>query len=433
MDSKRISRRGAMGMLAGAIAASSAPWFVPASALGKEDRPAPSNRRTMGIIGLGSMGMRNLLGFLQENDCQVTAVCDLDSTRRRDGVAATNKHYGDEGCAAINDFRELIARLDIDLLCISVPDHWHSVVSIAGIRAGKHIYGEKPLALTIAEGRTMVNEVRRYGTVWQTGSWQRSTICFREACELVRNGRIGKVRRVEVGIGVGPTTTPQPVMPVPEGFDYEMWLGPAPWAPYTEKRCHWNFRWILDYSGGQVTDWGAHHIDIAQWGMGTEDTGPVEVEGSGVFPASLWDAATTYHFECRYANGIELVVASENELKNGIKFIGESGWVHVDRQRFTVSSPQILKDPIGPGEIHLYKSPMDRQGHRRNFLDCVRDRSTPAAEIGVAHRSIAIAHLGNIAMRLGRKITWDPATETIANDEAATRMLSRPMRGDWGR
>jgi len=378
------------------------------------------------------MGLRNLQGFLLENDCQITAVCDVDAARRRPAVAEVNRHYGDTGCAQYNDFRELIARPDLDLLCISVPDHWHAIPSILGARAGKHIYGEKPLALTIAEGRAMVEAVHRYGCVWQTGSWQRSTAHFRFACELVRNGRIGRLERVEVGIGIGPRIDPQPVMPVPEGFDYELWLGPAPAAPYTEKRCHWNFRWNLDYSGGQVSDWGAHHIDIAHWGMDAEQTGPIEVEGQGDFPIdSLWNAAVTYRFQCHYANGLTMVVASEDTFPNGVRWIGDQGWVHVNRNRVTTSPERLLKERFGPDEIHLYQSPPDRQGHRRNFLDCVKSGAPTAATIEVAHRSITVAHLANIAMLLGRKIRGNPSSEQIQNDPTAQRMLSRPMRGHW--
>jgi predicted dehydrogenase len=275
----------------------------------------------------------------------------------------------------------------------------------------------------------MVEAVHRYGCVWQTGSWQRSVPHFRFACELVRSQRIGKLQRAEVGIGFGPTIGPQPVMPVPEGFDYEMWLGPAPWAPYTEKRCHFNFRWILDYSDGQVTDWGAHHIDIAQWGLGTEDTGPVEVEGKGVFPTEgLWDTAVTYRFECRFANGLTMVVASEDVFKNGIRFVGDKGWVHVDRNTVDAEPKSLLKERFSGA---MARNLQDRQNHRRNFLDCVKSRATPISNIGVAHRSIAVAHLGNIAMLVGRKIRWDPQAERILDDPAAERMLSRPVRGEW--
>ncbi|HRZ92667.1 MAG TPA: Gfo/Idh/MocA family oxidoreductase [Candidatus Paceibacterota bacterium] len=387
----------------------------------------------MGMIGLGSMGMRNLKGFLQEPDCQITAVCDVDASRVQEAVVEVNRTYGDSGCARYRDFRDVIARSDIDLLCLCLPDHWHSIPAILGARAGKDIYGEKPLALTIAEGRAMVEEVRRSSIVWQTGSWQRSTAHFRFACELVRNGRIGKLERIEVGLGVGPTIGPQPPMPVPAGFDYEMWLGPAPWVPYTQRRCHWDFRWILDYSGGQNTDCGAHDIDIAHWGMDVEQTGPLTVEGAGEFPSDgLWDAAVHYKYECHYANGLVLMVGSRNHYPTGVRFIGSRGWVYVNRTLVDAHPRFLLKERFGPDEVHLYSSPPDRQGHRRNFLDCVKSRRPPASTIEVAHRSIAVAHLGHIAMKLGRKLRWNPDTEQLADDPTASRMLGRPMRAPWG-
>ncbi len=410
-------------------ALSGVPFFIPASALGAGDRPAPSKRLTMAIIGIGSMGMRNLKGFLNEDDCQITAVCDLDGTRLKAGADEVNQHYGNTGCAQIHDFRDVIARKDIDLLCLSVPDHWHSIPAIMGVTAGKDIYGEKPLALTVAEGRAMVSAVNRFGRVWQTGSWQRSVPHFRFACNLVRSGRIGRIQSAEVGIGFGPTTGVEPIMPVPKDFDYEMWLGPAPWAPYTEKRCHFNFRWISDYAGGQITDWGAHHIDIAQWGLGTEDTGPVEVEGVGKFPTEgLWDTPITYRFECRFASGQTMTVASEDVFKNGVRFFGEKGWIHVDRNRVDAEPKSLIREQFSNG---MSRNLADRQGHRRNFLDCVKSRGTPISNIEVAQRSITVGHLGNIAMLLGRKVRWNPATECVIGDDSAQQMLSRTMRGPW--
>ena len=424
----RISRR---TFLKGAMAA--APCLIPGSALGAGGRPSPGNCLTMGLIGLGSMGMRHIKGFLQEQDCRIVAVCDVDAARRAEAIAEVNRHYGNEDCAGYNDYRELLARNDLDSVCISIPDHWHAIAAIDAIRAGKDVYGEKPLALTIAEGRDMVREVNAHGCVWQTGSWQRSTSHFRFGCELVRNGRAGKLERVEVGIGLGESIEPQLPMAVPEGFDYERWLGPAPWAPYTEKRCHWNFRWILDYSGGQVTDWGAHHIDIAQWGMGTDGTGPIAVSGTGIFPEEgLWNAAIDYRFSCEYANGVTLHVASNNHLRQGVRFIGDAGWVHITRGGVDAFPKTLLKEAIGPNEVHLARPKGDhRQGHRRDFLDCVRTRRRPITPVEVGHRSVTIAHLGNVAMLLGRKVHWDPRLETVLNDAAAQQMTARALRSPW--
>lgn len=425
-----LSRR---GLLKAAAMSAAAPYVLAASSLGKAGQPAPSNRRTLGLIGVGSMGLRHVQGFVQEADCRILAVCDVDAPRRRAAAEVVKKAYGSADCAEIHDFRDLLARRDIDALCISVPDHWHSIVSIQAARAGKHIYGEKPLALTISEGQAMVREVRRTGCIWETGSWQRSTAHFRRACALVRSGRVGKLQRVLVGIGAGYTIGPQPPMPVPEGFDYDLWLGPAPEVPYTEKRCHWNFRWILDYSGGQVTDWGAHHIDIAHWGMNADDTGPLEVAGRGEFPSDgLWDAAVHFHFECRYADGVVLEVASDDKYPEGVRFIGDRGEVFVSRADLKTQPAGLVRERLGPGEIDLGgRRSENRQGHRRGFLDCLRTNAPPIVPIEAAHRSITVAHLGNIAMLLGRRIRWDPQREEILDDPTAGRMLGRAMRAPW--
>jgi predicted dehydrogenase len=435
---EKISRR---EFLKVTTAGAALPYIVPSSVFGSA-RAAPSNQLPLGMIGLGSMGMRHVKGFLQEEDCRIVGICDVDAGRRTTAVEEINKHYNNGDCAEFRDFRELVSRDDIDTLCISVPDHWHAVIALEGIRAGKDIYGEKPLALTISEGRALVEAVNRYKCVWQTGSWQRSTSHFRFGCELVRNERIGKLQKVEVGIGPGfkgpggPTVygiEPQPIQQVPKDLDYEMWLGPAPWAPYTEKRCHWNFRWILDYSGGQVTDWGAHHIDIAHWGMGCDETGPTEVAGTGVFPKDgLWDAAVDYDFECTYAGGLVMRVASNNHLKQGVRFIGEKGWVHITRGGLDANPKKLLKEKIGSGEIHLARPRGDhRQGHRRDFLDCVKTRAQTITPVEIGHRSAIPAHLGNIAMQVGRKVRWDARAEKTIADPAAARMLSRPMRAPW--
>ena len=427
---RSISRRGFLGTAAAAVAA---PYFVPASARGAEGRPAPSEQITLGMIGLGSMGLRHVKGFLPEADCRIIGVCDVDASRRKTAVGEINTHYGNRDCAAYNAFEDIIARADLDALCIAIPDHWHAIPAILAARAGKDIYGEKPLALTIADGRRMVRAVNTYGIVWQTGSWQRSTRNFRFACELVRNGRIGALQRVEVGLGSKPPCEPQPTQPVPAGFDYDRWLGPAPWAPYTAKRCHWNFRWILDYSGGQLTDMGAHEIDIAHWGMGVDGTGPVRVTGTGEFPSDgLWDAAVHYDFRAEYANGLTMHVDSGHKYRGGVRFVGSDGWVFVSRSSLKAPPASLLRETIGPNEIHLARPRGDnRQGHRRDFLDCVKSRAETITPIEIGQRSITVAHLANIAIMLGREIRWDPATERIIGDETAARMCSRSRREPW--
>jgi predicted dehydrogenase len=330
------------------------------------------------------------------------------------------------------DFRDVLARKDVDAVLIALPDHWHSIPVIMAAKAGKDIYGEKPLSLTIAEGRAMANAVKENKRVFQTGSQQRSDARFRKACELVRNGRIGKLETVTCGL---PGGTPdlsrdgkrKATEAVPEGFNYEMWLGPAPEAPYCPARCFVNYRWIFDYSGGQITDWGGHHPDIAQWGMGTEMTGPVEIRPGAVKWANdgLYNTATEYTFEGLYENGVRLVVTSR--ARGGVTFEGEDGMIWVNRGAIESKPDRLVYSDIADNEFHLYKS----DDHFKNFIDCVLSRKEPVAPIEQAHRTITIAHLGNIALKLGRPLKWDPVREQIINDAEANKMLSRPMRGPW--
>jgi len=432
MSSKKdMTRRGflkkTVGTAAGAVMF---PYVVQSSALGKAGTIAPSNRIVMGCIGVGGMGTGDMKGFLNKQEVQVVAACDVDKKHRDRARDIVNKKYGNEDCATYNDFREVIARKDIDALSIATPDQWHGIIGVMGARAGKDIHAQKPLAYTIAEGRAICDAVKKYGIVWQTGSQQRSDRRFRFACELVRNGRIGKVHTVKVGLPNKSSIRnrgTQPV-PVPDGFDYDMWLGPAPKVWYCNSRCHWNFRWISDYSGGQITDWAGHHCDIAQWGMGTELTSPIEIEGTGVFPKAedgLFDTVEDYRFVCKYAEGFTMIVSGHFPM--GVRFEGSDGWVHVRRGDIDAHPKSLLDSTIGPDEIHLYKS----DNHKQDFLDCVRTRSQPVAPAEVAHRSIMVGHLGLIAIKLGRKVMWDPARERFMNDPQANRFLSRPMRNGW--
>ena len=372
------------------------------------------------------------------------ALCDVDagSNRYEDawvrGLApareAVEKQYAAQraagtyqGVSGYRDFRELLVRGDVDAVCVSTPDHWHAPIVVAAAKAGKDIYCEKPLSLSIADGRAMVDAVTRHGRVFQCGSQRRSDAHCRHSCELVRNGRIGRLHTVRVGLPGGhwirsnakKTFDPEPV---PDGFDYDLWLGPAPWAPYTFNRCHWNWRWNLDYSGGMVTDWGAHLIDMAHWGMGADETGPVEVEGKGTWPprTDLWNTATEFQFTCTYASGVKVIVASGGPNR----FEGTEGWVEVEGR---TNPPELEKSQIRPEEIHLYES----HSQHGNFVECVRSRRRTAAPVEVAHRTISVAHLGNIAMLVGRKIRWDPVKEAILDDEEASRLLSRPKREPW--
>ena len=427
----------------------SAPMFIPAAALGRDGKVAPSNRITMGVIGTGNQGTGDMKAFLRDERVQVVAVCDVNRETpgywenaiggREPARAIVEWHYARDkhsgiykGCTAYEDFRDVIGRKDIDALLIAVPDHWHSIPVIQGTRAGKDIYGEKPLSLTIGEGRAMSDAVKASGRIFQCGSQQRSDVRFRKACEIVRNGRIGKLHTVLCGLpggtpDYGETGDRQEPEPIPDGFNYDFWLGPVPEAPYAPGRCFVNFRWILSYSGGQITDWGGHHPDIAQWGMGTVLTGPTAIRnGQAVWAKEkLWNTATDYYFEAIYENGVKLIVSSR--VRGGVTFEGSDGWVWVNRGAIEASPMSLLDYEPGPNEIHLYRS----DDHHRNFIDCVISRKEPIAPIEQAHRSITIAHLGNISLRLGRDLRWDPKTEKVLDDDAANQMLSRPMRKPW--
>ena len=431
----RLGRRDFLRRTAMASAAVAAPMIIPATALGKGGRPAPSNRIALAHIGVGSQGTGNMQGFLKLPEVQVVAVCDVDRDHRTNAQNIVNKVYNDKGCAGYNDFRELLERKDLDAVALALPDHWHSIPAIAAARKGLDIYGEKPLALTLNEGKAIVAAVQRYNIVWQTGSWQRSQAHFLQAAELVRNGLIGEVHTVKVGLPTGRPIETQKEEPVPEGFDYDFWLGPAPEAPYTKQRCHWNWRWILDYSGGQLTDWIGHHGDIGNWGMGTEHTGPVAIEGRGVWPDDgLWNASTSYLIECTFAPGASPVAPKgfkmvlSNLFPMGTRFEGDKGMVYCDRGDRLVTEPENLKThQFGPNDVRLKKS----ENHAKDFFDCVRSRERTVAPVEPAHRAISLGQLSNIAMQLERKIVWDPINQTFPNDDEATRKMQRAMRSPW--
>ena len=432
---KSVNRRQFLKKAAStAIGVISFPYIVPSSALGRTGTIAPSERITMGCIGVGWQGTRNLYSFLAEKDCRVIAVCDVDKNHLQDAVDTVNQYYGNTGCAAYNDFRILLARNDIDAVSLSLPNHWHAIPAIEAARTGKDIYSEKPLSHTFNEGRAICDAVKRYGRVWQTGSWHRSQSIFRFACELVLNGRIGEVHRVEVGLPSGhtdynSTAGQEQICPPPPEIDYDFWLGPAPYEPYCPARVHKNWRWNLDYGGGQLMDWIDHYLDIAHWGLGFDRTGPCEIAGHGEFPKDgLWNAPTKYCLTAQYANGVTIIIAGgHDDISRGTKWLGENGWVFVNRDRIDASPAKLLREKFKPGDIHLFRSP----GHHRNFLDCVKSRRTTVVPCEVAHRSGTPGHLGQIAMLLGRKIRFNPDTEEIIGDSTATRMLGYAMRSPW--
>ena len=448
MTPRKNSRRSFLKQAAGAAIA--VPTIATVPLLGKD---APSNKATIGFIGTGNNGTNWIGRFLGDKRMRVVAVCDVNkegpgywagSVRGREpAIRRVNGHYKDKGCAGYEDFREVIGRKDIDSIYIGTPDHWHALIAVYAARAKKDVYGQKPLSLTVAEGRAMAKAVEENKIVWQTGSQQRSDRNFRRACELVRNGRIGKIHTVLCGLpgGIpdyGRTANQTKTVPVPDGFNFDMWLGPAPEAEFCPARVGVNFRWNLNYSGGQLTDWGGHHPDCAQWGLGTERSGPVAIKNQKATWARhpVYNTATDYYFECHYASGTRMIIANrdyrpkdEREVRwrGGVTFIGEDGWVWADRGRHDASSKELLKEKIGPEETHLYQS----DNHVRNFIDCMFSRKETVAPVEIAHRSISLAHLGNISMRLGRDLKWDPATEKIAGDKSASEMLSRTYRKPW--
>jgi predicted dehydrogenase len=426
-NKRSVTRRGFVkGVAAAGLAGF--PTIVPSSVLGAD---APSNRITIGCVGLGGMGSGNLDSFLGEKDAQVLAVCDVDKNHASGARDKVNQRYGSKDCQAYHDFRELIARDDIDAVSLATPDHWHAIIAVLAARAGKDCYGEKPFSHDLKEGRAMVNAFKQYGRVWQTGSWQRSQSNFRQGCELVLNGRIGKVHTVEIGLPTGSAGGNSEFTEPPENLDYDFWVGPSPWAPYSKDRTHWNWRWQLDFGGGQMMDWIGHHGDIGQWGLGTQETGPVEIEPvNSEWPKEgIWDAPTTYKFVCTFKNGVKMVVANDRQHPRGMgtRWVGDKGWVWVDRGGFDAEPKSLLKEVIGPGEIRLLRSP----GHHRNFLDCVKSRRLTITPAEVAHRSASIGHLGQIAMTVGRRIRFNPETEEIYGDPAASGLLGRAKREPW--
>lgn len=422
-----LSRRSFIKKAGLAAAVTGFPTIVPSTVFGAN---APSNRIVMGGIGLGGQGTSNMLSFLPRAEVQWVAVCDVDSKRLQKAKARVDANNGNEDCATYADYRELLQRGDLDAVSLATPDHWHALVGCAAARAGLDIYGEKPLTHDLREGRTLVNTVERYGRVWQTGSWQRSVENFHHASELVRNGRIGKVVRVEVGLPDGSEGPVRPIEPVPPELDWDMWLGPAPWQPYRGVS-HWDWRWILDWGGGQLVDWIGHHLDVAHWALDIERTGPVEISGTGVFPEKgVFNAPIEYNVECRYADGLTIVVANASSLPMGMgtRWIGEDGkWIWVRREQQATNPAGLWRDVIGPEETRLYYS----RDHQGNFLECVRSRRPTSAPAEIAHRSASVGHLGLLSIRIGRSIRWDPNTETIINDPGASALLGRSYREPW--
>lgn len=430
---QRVTRRSFIKRVAGAAATVTVlPNVITSKALGADGAVPASDRVGIGFIGMGKQMGGHVGAMLGRPMCQVLAVCDVESRRLEKFKTRVDEFYAQRsgkgsytGCAAYRDYRELLARPDIDAVVIATPEHWHALNVVDAARAGKDIYCEKPLSHTIHEARAMVRAVRRYGRVFQTGSQQRSDREFRVACELVRNGRIGKVHTVHVNVGGPPVDCYLAGEPIPEGLDWNFWLGPAPWRPYhsdiappMEFQGWPNWRSYRDYAGGMMTDWGAHHFDIAQWGLGMDDTGPVEIHPPGAEYERL-----TYV----YANGIAMQHGGGSGGKAGVEFIGELGRVMVNRGYLETDPAHLVDEPLGPNEIHLYES----RGHHDDWLDCIRSRRKPICDVEIGARTITVCHLGNIAYQLKRPLKWDPANECFLGDEEANRMLAKSMRSPW--
>lgn len=441
--------------LSGSTLALTLPNLVPASVLGKN---APGSKIQVGQIGCGRIahGM-DLPGVLKHDLARVVAVCDLDSNRLKMAQNYVEKHYAakqgrDQAVAvkACRHYQELLANPAVDAVAISTPDHWHAEPVLAAALAGKDIYVQKPLTMTLREGRLVSDTVRAQRSIFQIGSQQRSTSQFRLACELVRNGRIGRLQTVRIGLPTDPAGEVEPEMPVPPNLDYDQWLGCTPVVPYTEKRVHPQNSltdrpgWlrIESYCLGMITGWGSHHVDIAHWGMGTELTGPVEATGKAEFPKQgLWNVHGPYHIEMKYANGVTMVI--DNQYTNGVRFEGDEGWIFVSRGEAKVtasdpasafgkaldaSDPRLLNTPLPASALRLHKS----NDHHLDWLNSIRSRQPAVTTPEEAHRSTSACILGWIAMKLGRSLRWDPTQETFLNDDAANAMLARPQRSPYG-
>ncbi len=379
----------------------------------------PSERIRIGMIGVGNQGTNNLKVFLKD----VVAVSDVDSARLAKAKETVETANG-KTCVAAGDFRRLLDRKDIDAVVVTVPDHWHALPMILACQAGKDVYCEKPLSLTVAEGQAMVAAARKYGRAVQTGSQQRSDDRFRLACELVRSGALGPLKEIKVGLpGVNFKGPAVPDSTPPAELDYDFWLGPAPKKPYNALHVHYNFRFFWDYSGGQMTNFGAHHLDIVQWALGKDDSGPVAVEGTGKYQSQGWyEVPETFDVVYTYDGGPP--VRCGHAYPDAVTFVGEKGSLHVTRKKIEADPAEILK--TRPSE-HLYVS----KNHAANWLDCIRTRKPPICDVAIGHRSATVCHLGNIAVRLGRKVQWDPAREQVVGDSEAAAMLSRPYRSPW--
>jgi len=425
---------------AAVASAAIAPTIIPASAMGLDGTVAPSNRTVIGVIAVGGQAQSLLRNAIQQPDTQIVSLCDVNRPKVEGVKKTVDSYYDNQDCTIHNDFREVIAKDSIDALLIAPPDHWHAIPCIQGAQAGKDIYCEKPLTYSLEEGRAVVNAAERSGVIFQVGSMQRSDRRMKQACELIRNGYLGKISHINVGLpngGQSETVTDYP--PVPEGLDYDMWVGPSEWIPYHPKRLDWNWRWWMGIGGGQLMDWIGHHGDIAHMGMGWDDHGPASVEGEvWKLPKrnNLYNGPSAYRSKLTYENGTTMTIGSMNALPkvftdqgdSGTQWFGENGdWLFVSRGRIDSSDKRILETEFSSGDFRF----RTERNHMRDFLDCVKTRRQTIAPVEAGHRSASLGHLSKIACMLGRKVEWNPKTERFIDDDMANNMLSRPNRGDW--
>ncbi len=431
---KNITRRSLLKKAAGlSIGAAGFPYVVASSVLGKGGNVAPSNRITMGCIGVGGQGTGKVRGFLGKADVRIVAVCDVIESRRQKAKGIVDRRYDDKGCASYNDFRDILAREDIDAVVIVTQDHWHAVIAVAAARAGKDMYCEKPLGVSVVEGRAIVRAVRTYGRVFQTGTQQRSDRKFRFACELARSGYLGKIHTVKVA-APGPeykrTYRKPPVEePIPAGLDYDMYVGPSPMKPYNGGRLAWpDWYLIWDYCAGFSVNWGVHHLDIANWGCPAVADEAFEIKCKGSYrDDGLTDNINDWRADLEYASGLRMSFSDTgNPNKQGCRFEGDKGWVHVNRGGIWAEPASLLEVKIKPDEINLYES----SDHLSDFIKCVQTRSDPVSPVESGHKASCLGLITDIAARVKRKIKWDPGQERFVDDEA-NRMLSRPMRSPW--
>lgn len=417
-EPRPLSRRTFLGAAGAGIVGF--PAIVPCRAFGANERVQ------VGFVGVRNQGTNNLKALMKN----AVALCDVDRKVLAAAQGLVEKNTGRKlpTCA---DYRELLARKDVDAVLVTTPDHWHALIAVDACQAGKDVYCEKPLSLTIREGRAMVDAARKFNRVVQTGSQQRSDPKFRLACELVRNGRIGKIERVLVGLpGVNFSGPAVPDSDPPPELDYEFWLGPAPERHYNEKHVHYNFRFFWDYSGGQMTNFGAHHLDIAQWALGRDDSGPSKVEGTAKFNKDHWyEVPESSSVVFTYDDGVTVLCEQGRTggPRQGLTFEGTQGTLYVTRGKIESNPREILEQPLKSGDVRLYES----KNHHANWLDCVKSRKAPIADVEIGHRSATVCHLGNIAVRSGRPIRWDPKREQIVDDPNAAAMLQRPYRSPW--